>query len=102
MDVNINVKLLEIISNLLHDQNMQLLQIIAEEEKIPYRQLIANMPSRYEIKRDLDRFAQAAPYELRLPDLPEKSNSTSESSSSVLSASASASASLFVSEPDVE
>jgi hypothetical protein len=56
MDVQINVKLVEMISNLLHEQNMQLLQIIAEEEKLPYRELSAMMPSRYEIKKELNAF----------------------------------------------
>ena len=70
-----NVKLLEILCNIVHEQNTQLLQIISVEENIDLRELSKLLPSRYEIKKMLinHRF--------------EKSNSTSESKLSASSSS---------------
>lgn len=51
MDTEINMKYIEILSNLILEQNKQLLQIIAEEEKIGYKKIINFLPSQYDIKK---------------------------------------------------
>jgi hypothetical protein len=51
---NINVKFLEILTNLVREQNMQLLQILCEEENLNYRELVKDIPSRFELKRMMD------------------------------------------------
>lgn len=53
MDVNINIKFVEILSNLVLEQNKQLLQIIVEEEKLGYRKVMNFLPSQYEVKKQL-------------------------------------------------
>lgn len=87
---NINVKFLEILTNLIHEQNMQLLQIISEEEKLNYREVVKDIPSRFELKRMMDNLNtnSHAPTPTRNDALQHeqhhrrevKSNSTSESS----------------------
>jgi hypothetical protein len=50
---DINVKFIEILVNLVREQNMQLIQIIAEEEKLSYLELIKLIPSTYQLKKEL-------------------------------------------------
>jgi hypothetical protein len=69
---DLNVKLLDILVNLVHEQNAQFLQIIAEGENINFKDIMTLLPSNYTLKIMLSEFTQAR----RL----EKSNSTSESS----------------------
>ena len=71
----INVKLLEILCNIVQEQNTQLLQVISKEENIDLRELSKLIPSRYEIKKMLNNYCL------------EKSNSTSESKLSASSSS---------------
>ena len=68
---SLNVKFIDIIMNLVHEQNAQLLQIIAEEEKLNYKDIMTLLPSNYSLRLMLTEFSQG-----RLV----KSNSTSESS----------------------
>lgn len=77
ISIDINVKFIEILSRLVLEQNKQLLQIIADEEGIGYREINNFLPSLYQMKQQL----------MSLKTLPkgqgnllEKSNSTSESS----------------------
>ena len=58
MNIDINVKFIEIISNLVLEQNKQLLQMIAEEEKLGYKKVMNFLPSQYEIKKQLDELSQ--------------------------------------------
>lgn len=50
---NINVKFIEVLVNLVREQNMQLIQIIAEEEKLNYLELLKLVPSIYQLKKEL-------------------------------------------------
>jgi hypothetical protein len=50
---NINVKFIEILVNLVREQNMQLIKIIAEEEKLNYLELAKLVPSTYHLKKEL-------------------------------------------------
>jgi predicted transcriptional regulator len=50
---NINVKFIEVLTNLVREQNMQLIQIIAEEEKLSYLELAKLVPSTYQLKKEL-------------------------------------------------
>ncbi len=68
MSINVNVKMLEILCNLIQEQNNQLIQAISTEENIDFRSLSQLVPSRYEIKKMLQSYRRV-----------EKSNSTSES-----------------------
>lgn len=63
----INVKMIEILCNIVQEQNIQLLQIISQEENIDLKDISKLVPSRYEIKKMLNNYRR------------EKSNSTSES-----------------------
>jgi hypothetical protein len=67
MPSTMNVKMLEILCNLIQEQNIQLLQVISQEENIDLKELSKLVPSRYEIKKMLNNYRC------------EKSNSTSES-----------------------
>jgi hypothetical protein len=67
MSVKINVKMVEILCNLIQEQNNQLIQLISTEEHIDFRSLSQLVPSRYEIKKVLQNYCR------------EKLNSTSES-----------------------
>lgn len=67
MTVKVNVKLVEILCNLIQEQNNQLIQVISTEENIDFRRLSQLIPSRYEIKKMLQNYRC------------EKLNSTSES-----------------------
>lgn len=64
---SINVKVLEILCNIIQEQNIQLLQLISQEENIDLKELSKLIPSRYEIKKMLNNYCL------------EKSNSISES-----------------------
>jgi hypothetical protein len=55
---DINVKFIEIIVNLVREQNMQLIQIIAEEEKLSYLELTKLIPSTYQLKKELANLEQ--------------------------------------------
>jgi hypothetical protein len=55
---DINVKFIEILVNLVREQNMQLIQIIAEEEKLNYLELIKLIPSTYQLKKELANLEQ--------------------------------------------
>lgn len=50
---SINVKFIEVLVNLVREQNMQLVQIIAEEEKLSYLELAKLIPSTYQLKKEL-------------------------------------------------
>lgn len=52
---DINVKFLEILINIIREQNIQLLKIIAEEEKLDLRELIKLVPSNYQIKTNISK-----------------------------------------------
>lgn len=71
--MELNIKFLEILCNLVHEQNTQLLTIICTQEDIDVKKVFKLIPSRYEIKQMLLNYENQ-----RL----EKSNSTSLSSSS--------------------
>ena len=88
--MNINTKFVEILANLVLEQNKQLLQIIAEEEKLGYKKIMNFLPSQYDIKKQLSNIHN------QLDGFLEKSNSISESSSSEPSSSS------LPSESDVE
>lgn len=75
MTVDINIKFVEILSKLVLEQNKQLLQIIADEEGLSYKQINNFLPSPYELKKQL-MYMQGSSQTRLL----EKSNSTSESS----------------------
>jgi hypothetical protein len=51
--IDINVKFIEILVNLVREQNMQLIQIIANEEKLNYLELVKLIPSTYQLKKEL-------------------------------------------------
>jgi predicted DNA-binding ribbon-helix-helix protein len=87
MNYQLNVKFVEVLANIIYEQNTQLIQIIAEEEKLNYRDLIKIIPTQYQIKKNMNCFVE----EHYQRGLREKSNSTSETSVSSPS-----------SEPDVE
>lgn len=87
MSYKLNIKFVEVLANIIYEQNTQLIQIIAEEEKLNYRDLIKIIPTQYQIKKTMNCFVE----EHHQRGLREKSNSTSESSVSSPS-----------SEPDVE
>jgi hypothetical protein len=53
MNVDMNIKFIEILSNLVLEQNKQLLQIIADEENISYKKIKNYLPSQYEMKKQL-------------------------------------------------
>jgi hypothetical protein len=78
--MELNIKFLEILCNLVHEQNTQLLTIICTQEDIDIKKAFKMLPSRYEIKKQLVNYENQ-----RL----EKSNSTSLSSSSTLTSSSS-------------
>lgn len=78
--MDLNIKFLEILCNLVHEQNTQLLTIICTQEDIDVKKAFNLLPSRYEIKKML-----LACKDHRL----EKSNSTSLSSSSSVAPSSS-------------
>jgi hypothetical protein len=67
MHSTMNIKMLEILCNLIQEQNIQLLQVISKEENIGLKELSKLVPSRYEIKKMITNYRC------------EKSNSTSES-----------------------
>jgi hypothetical protein len=54
MNIDINMKFIEILSKLVLEQNKQLLQIIAEEEKLGYKKVMNFLPSQYEIMKQLN------------------------------------------------
>lgn len=54
--MNVNIKLIEILMNLILDQNRQLLQIIAQEEDLNFRDIMKMLPSQYEISKSLSQF----------------------------------------------
>lgn len=54
--MNVNIKLIEILMNLILDQNRQLLQIIAQEEELNFRDIMKILPSQYEISKSLSQF----------------------------------------------
>ena len=54
--MNVNIKLIEILMNLILDQNRQLLQIIAQEEELNFRDIMKMLPSQYEISKSLSQF----------------------------------------------
>lgn len=58
MNIDINMKFIEILSNLVLEQNKQLLQIIAEEEKLGYKKVMNFLPSQYEIKKQLNDISE--------------------------------------------
>lgn len=58
VNIDINTKFLEIIANLILEQNKQLLQIIAEEEKLGYKKIMNFLPSQYQIKKELLELSQ--------------------------------------------
>lgn len=72
--IDINIKLIEILSNLVLEQNKQLLQIIADEEGLSYHKIMNFLPSQYDIKEQLKNVGNNHGSRL------EKSNSISESS----------------------
>jgi hypothetical protein len=74
VSIDINTKFVEILVNLLLEQNKQLLQIIAEEEKLGYKKIMNFLPSQYQIKKQLLELSN------QLDGFLEKSNSISESS----------------------
>ena len=51
--MDINIKFIEILVNLVREQNLQLIQIIAEEEKLNYLELIKLVPSTYQLKKEM-------------------------------------------------
>lgn len=90
MNVDINTKFVEILANLVLEQNKQMLQIVAEEEKLGYKKIMNFLPSQYQIKKQLLEISKKQNHLGFL----EKSNSISESSESASSS--------LLSEPDVE
>jgi hypothetical protein len=50
---DINVKFIEILVNLVREQNIQLIQIIAQEENLNYLDMIKLIPSTYQLKKEL-------------------------------------------------
>ena len=72
--VDINIKFVEILSNLVLEQNKQLLQIIADEEGLSYNKIKNFLPSQYEVRQQLKNVGGNQGNRL------EKSNSISESS----------------------
>ncbi len=58
MNIDINVKFIEMLSNLVLEQNKQLLQTIAEEEKLGYKKIMNFLPSQYEIKKQLHELSK--------------------------------------------
>lgn len=50
---DINVKFIEILINLVREQNIQLIQIIAQEENLNYLDMIKLIPSTYQLKKEL-------------------------------------------------
>lgn len=79
MEHKLNIKFVEILANLVYEQNKQLLQIIAEEQKLSYKKVINILPTQYQIKKNMASITNG---DQRAPDtvLREKSNSISESS----------------------
>jgi hypothetical protein len=53
MNIDINIKFIEILSNVVLEQNRQLLQIIADEENISYKRIMKFLPSQYQLKKQL-------------------------------------------------
>lgn len=51
--MELNIKFLEILCNLVHEQNRQLLSIICKQEDIDVKTAFKLLPSRYEIKQML-------------------------------------------------
>lgn len=51
-----NIKYLEIVTNLIREQNEQLLYIISEKENIPLKPLLKLLPSRYKLNKELMDF----------------------------------------------
>lgn len=92
VSIDVNTKFIEILANIVLEQNKQLLQIIADEEKLGYKKIMNFLPSQYQIKKELLEMSKR---NNQLDDFLEKSNSISESSSE-------SSSSLLLSEPDVE
>ena len=78
-NIGINTKFIEIIANIILEQNKQLLQIIAEEEKLGYKKIMNFLPSQYQIKKELLKLSKNNDH---YGSFLEKSNSISESSSS--------------------
>lgn len=76
LQIDINIKFIEILSRLVLEQNKQLLQIIADEEGISYNKINNFLPSHYELKKQLLALHNNEDHHT----LREKSNSTSESS----------------------
>lgn len=81
-NMDINIKFLEILSNIVLEQNKQLLQIIADEEGIGYKRIANFLPSRYELKKQLQQLGIVHDNQRNRC---EKSNSSSESSESLAS-----------------
>lgn len=52
---DINVKFLEILVNIVREQNMQMLKIIAEEENLDIRELIKLVPTNYQLKMNISK-----------------------------------------------
>jgi predicted transcriptional regulator len=55
---DINVKFIEVLVNLVREQNMQLIKIIAEEEKLSYLELAKLVPSTYQLKKEMANLEQ--------------------------------------------
>ena len=58
--MDINVKFIEILVNLVREQNMQLIQIIAEEENLSYLELAKFVPSTYQLKKELANLSKTS------------------------------------------
>jgi hypothetical protein len=77
---SINVKMIEILCNIIQEQNIQLLQIISSEENIDLKSLSQLVPSRYEIKKNIHNYLREKSNSTSLSKL--SSSSTSSTSSS--------------------
>jgi predicted transcriptional regulator len=55
---DINIKFLEILVNIVREQNMQLLKIIAEEENLDIRELVKLVPTNYQLKQNISKTSQ--------------------------------------------
>ncbi len=75
---SINVKMIEILCNIIQEQNIQLLQIISNEENIDLKSLSQLVPSRYEIKKNIQSYLREKSNSTSLSKLSSSSTSSSE------------------------
>ena len=79
MEHKLNIKFIEILANLVYQQNVQLLQILAEKENISYRDLVTLIPSPYHIKKSLNLFATQRSSETQRSGETQRSSETQRS-----------------------